>query len=108
MSNVAQAWSTLMTATSKVASTAGNIVGTVDSAVSIASTYVEHNLKKQQLRQAIASVYDQNHLEEDAALHMSERRLELNKRLKDPEFAEIFAKSISEIRAVTRPSTSAT
>lgn len=107
MATASQALSQLAGTVSKTASTVTNIVGTIDSSVSIVANYVDRHLQQQQTKNAIELALGKTRLEEDSALELAERRSSINDRLKDADFAAIYATALDEVRAITRPSPSA-
>jgi len=103
MATTGQALSALAGSVTKTASTVTNIVGTIDASVSIVNNYVQRHLAQQETKNAIELAIGKIRLEEDSALEVSERRIEINNRLKDADFAAVYAAALSEIKAITRP-----
>jgi dihydroxyacetone kinase DhaKLM complex PTS-EIIA-like component DhaM len=107
MATASQALSALAGSVTKTASTITNVVGTLDASVSIVNNYVNRHLTQQETKNAIELALGKTRLEEDSALELAERRNAVNDRLKDADFAKIYAEALTEIRAITRPQPSA-
>ena len=107
MATASQALSQLAGTVSKTASTLTNIVGTIDGSVSIVNNYVQRHLADQETKNAVYLAFSKDRLEKDAALEATERDIEIAQRLKDPEFAATYQSHLTEIRKITRPTTSA-
>ena len=106
MASASAVFSTLNSTATKTLSTVTNIVGTVDASVSIVNNFVQRHLSQQETKNAIELALGKTRLEEDSALELAERRREINEKLKDSDFAQIYTTALLEIRSITRPDAS--